>query len=72
MDHPFGQICALYESCVYPTREHSGFVTNHLFEPNLYSEQLVVKNAVLLPIDGIGFGFDHLLKKEKWTNVFSS
>lgn len=72
MDHPLGQICALYESCLYPTHEHSGLITHHLFESNSYSEQLVVNDAKLLPIEGVGFGFEHLLKKEKWKNVFSS
>lgn len=72
MDHPFGQICALYESCLHPTHEHCGLITNHLFEANLYSAQLVVKDAHLLPVEGMGFGFDQLLKKEKWENVFSS
>lgn len=72
MDHPLGQICALYESCLHSTNEQSGLITHHLFEPNSYSEQLVVKDAKLLPVEGVGFGFDHLLKKEKWENVFSS
>lgn len=72
MDHPLGQICALYESCLYPTSEHSGLLTQHLFEPNPYSEQLLINDAALMPVEGFGFGFDHLLKKENWQNVFSS
>lgn len=70
MDHPLGQMCAMYEASLSKTQEQCGLITHYAFETNPYSEQLVVKNAQLLPLNDIGFGFDSLLQAEKWKRAF--
>lgn len=75
MDHPLGQVSALYEAAKiykkYPWLiENCGFLTHNLFEKTSYSEVLNIKNSVLLPpSEGTGFGFDELLINEKWRNI---
>jgi len=77
MDHPLGIISALFEYHKYQKqmnqdmREKSeeltcGLITSHLFESNKYSENLNIQNSILYPSDGFGFGFDALLRNEKW------
>jgi O-succinylbenzoate synthase len=74
MDHPLGQLCALYEAQQfykkYPDKdENCGFLTHHLFEKNEYSEFLSIENTMLIAKLGTGFGFDEMLKNEKWTSI---
>ncbi|WP_186646103.1 hypothetical protein [Fluviispira vulneris] len=75
MDHPFGQLCALYEAALfyqdYPMyEEYCGFLTNFLYEENAYSERLSLNKTRLTPdYSGTGFGFDELLEKESWRDI---
>lgn len=82
MDHPFGQMCALYDACLYLQKNvsHSaesqtplldyGLMTQHLLENNKYSELLNVHHTKMFGEAGTGFGFDNLLKEEKWKKCF--
>lgn len=72
MDHPFGQLTALYEAAILrqiPSYKAMtcGLITHHLYELNEYSEALSINQTRLIPsMEGSGFGFDSLLKKENW------
>lgn len=74
MDHPLGQLCAIYEAESFYNkfprkREHCGFLTHSLFEPNQYSKHLKTEGSVLFAKLGAGFGFEELLIKENWIPV---
>ncbi|KAB8031033.1 hypothetical protein [Fluviispira multicolorata] len=75
MDHPLGQVCALYEAANFyshfPKSQGScGFLTHFLYVENAYSECLMIENTRLIPSSkGTGFGFNHLLEKENWRNI---
>lgn len=68
LGHPFGQLCAAYEAALCTT-EVCGLLSHLAFEPNPYSEKLLIREAKLIPPPGIGFGFDPLLKKESWISL---
>ena len=71
MDHPFGQMCALFEAQSfyeqYPDkREECGFLTHLLYEKNDYAKEFNLYENILSSIQEFGFGFHELLEKEKW------
>ena len=65
LGHPFGQLCAAFEAA-HHTTEVCGLLSHLAYEPNAYSEQLVIQESRLLPPSGTGFGFDSLLERENW------
>lgn len=72
MDHPVGQLWAVYNAAVY-YREHSpariplcGLCTHHLFERDAFTEQLGPLAPVISIPEGTGLGFDSLLEKLEW------
>ncbi|BBH54498.1 hypothetical protein [Fluviispira sanaruensis] len=75
MDHPFGQLCALYEAALFyhdhpKYEEYCGFLTHFLYEENAYSERLSLNKTQLIPdTAGTGFGYDELLEKENWREI---
>ncbi|WGL61278.1 hypothetical protein QEJ31_06690 [Pigmentibacter sp. JX0631] len=76
MDHPLGQLCALYEAGLFLKKGnifdnfHCGFLTHSLYEKNKYSETFSIKDSKLIPSgEGTGFGFDEYLQKENWKEL---
>jgi len=75
MDHPLGQLCALYESSLFYAKNKQkinecGLLTHTLYENNCYSETFSVIDTKLIPSnEGYGFGFDKLLSKERWRRL---
>ncbi|APJ04927.1 hypothetical protein [Silvanigrella aquatica] len=77
MDHPFGQLTALYEAALFYknnianiNQSHCGFLTHNLYEKNIYSETFEIHDTKLIPsFEGTGFGFDGLLKNEVWRRL---
>lgn len=75
MDHPLGQLSALYESSLFYCKnslsmQYCGFLTHTLYEKNAYSEELSIFETKLIPpLEGNGFGFDALLQKERWRKL---
>lgn len=71
-DHPFGQVCGLYEAAQFyaqhPTKkEDCGFLTHLNYTMNPYAVRLRIQNTQLIPPQGMGFGFDDLLAQEQWS-----
>ena len=75
MDHPLGQLSALYESSLFYSKNKQninecGLLTHTLYENNCYSETFSVIDTKLIPSnEGYGFGFDKLLSKEHWRRL---
>lgn len=74
MDHPLGQLCALYEAAEFyknfpEKKEHCGFLTHVLFDENSYSKELEIRHTLLIPKIDLGFGFGTLLEKENWIDL---
>jgi hypothetical protein len=74
MDHPLGQLCALYEAAEFykkfpEKKEHCGFLTHVLFDENSYSKELEISHTLLIPKLEPGFGFGTLLGKENWIDL---
>ncbi len=75
MDHPLGQLSALYEAAIFSNKISKneitcGLLTHKFYEMNQYAETLTIKNTQLLPsLEGTGFGFDSFLKKEHWKEL---
>lgn len=70
LDHPLGQLSAAYFAAELNRKHnlsHCGLITHMVYQPNPYSERFSVEDEALIPpVDGLGFGFDDLLHKEKW------
>ncbi len=71
MDHPLGEMSALFAAAQYYTDtgqqpEVCGLRTWHLFESNEFSESLDDKGSVLSVAGGTGLGFDEQLKSQNW------
>lgn len=72
-DHPIGQLGAAYIAGIYndkhPLRkEVCGLLTHLFYEPNPFSERLSLEGAQLKAnTEGLGFGYDDLLKNLSWT-----
>lgn len=68
LDHPIGQLSALYTAARIPLlrREPGGFLSHLVYKENAFSEQLLVRNGILVPPDGPGCGFQDLLEKAPW------
>ncbi|WP_338636134.1 hypothetical protein [Spirobacillus cienkowskii] len=76
MDHPLGQLSALYEASEYYNSNHNntqicGFLTHDLYKKNSYSERIKVNfSQIVPPQEGFGFGFDDLLENENWRKIW--
>ncbi|OQW51916.1 MAG: hypothetical protein A4S09_09630 [Proteobacteria bacterium SG_bin7] len=67
LDHPVGQSFAALSSARWRGEKlEAGICYHTCYRTNAYSERLKIKNAALVPDDGIGIGFGELLEKEKW------
>jgi O-succinylbenzoate synthase len=76
MDHPVGTVHAL--SVAMDLKKQygdmildGGFLTQHLYKADLFSEQLTVRNSELIPAAGLGIGFDQLLETLPWLQIKS-
>ncbi len=75
MDHPLGQLSALYEAGLFnqgclADKMSCGLLTHQFYEMNEYAETLTIQNTRLLPsLEGTGFGFNSLLKNEHWKEL---
>lgn len=74
MDHPLGEMAAIYAAAhYYQTHDQievCGLKTWPLFETNEFSEVLLDTGSKLSVAPGSGFGFDDLLQKQKWSVLF--
>jgi o-succinylbenzoate synthase len=72
MDHPLSQSYAAYEAALAwqqfgENLELTGLCTQHLFEPDAFTERLTVSSGVLqADRQGTGLGFDDLLLHLDW------
>ncbi|MEM9283314.1 MAG: hypothetical protein AAGA96_15945, partial [Verrucomicrobiota bacterium] len=72
MDHPVGQVWAasvaagVAESESGARLKECGLLTQRCYEPNEFSECLVVKKGRLMPPPGTGLGFDEVLEGLPW------
>lgn len=75
MDHPVGQLGAAWVASEWHhglgqninfSLQSCGLVTQDLFEPNEFSEQMIQQGPKLFPPAGTGIGFDQLLEQQKW------
>jgi O-succinylbenzoate synthase len=71
MDHPLGEMAAIYAAAHYSQTlermEVCGLRTWHLFEKNEFSEGLQNLGAHLDVAVGTGFGFDDILLNQAWS-----
>jgi O-succinylbenzoate synthase len=75
LDHPLGQVCAAWIAAQrrrigpHHLLETCGLVSHMAYDSHPFSEQLGAWTPQLkLPL-GTGFGFDKLLKEQKWERV---
>lgn len=66
LDHPLGQSTAAFIAGQLQKTELCGLLSHRVYDPNPYSQQLSQKGPVFSPAPGTGFGFDDLLKAQKW------
>lgn len=67
LDHPLGQMAAIFAACSSKTNEVCGFATHLLYKENPFSARLKMEGArLVLPTDGYGFGFDECLQDLRW------
>ncbi len=71
MDHPLGQVYAAWCAAVDPSLagETHGLVTQHLFEPDVFSEVLGEASPILKVPDGAGLGFGEVLESLPWKKL---
>lgn len=76
MDHPLGQCWAAYNAALYYTDKPEnkvplcGLVTQHIFKPNAFSEELGMDVTPEFRIpSGTGLGFDKLLAALPWKKL---
>lgn len=72
LDHPLGQISAM----LIATRAQSfikvetcGLASHLAYEPNDFSEKLMMKGCKMSPPEGLGLGWDEELSRLKWTSL---
>lgn len=71
LDHSVGQMHAIAVAAQYKARQperclEMGGLIEGIYEPDPFSSRLQRENAVLLPVEGTGVGFDDLLRDLKW------
>lgn len=65
LDHPLGQMCAAYMASL-ASKETCGVLSHHVYQDHEFSEMINHKGPYLHSAKGMGFGFDDLLKKQKF------
>lgn len=75
MDHPVGQVFAVWEAARLGLQFPGlpglcGLHTHHLFEPNEFTEMLGDWSPSFKIPDGLGLGFDQLLESQPWTYTY--
>lgn len=73
LNHPLGQVAAAYAAALCYAKSPKqvgvcGLATQHLYEPNPFSELLTVTETRLNAPSGTGMGFDQLLEELAWEN----
>ncbi len=78
LDHPIGQLCALYYAIHYAEKYPKsyigcGVVSHVVYQTNEFSRELRVKEGSLLPPEeqGYGWGFNDLLQRQIWIPLHS-
>lgn len=68
LDHPIGQLAALYSAAIDPelSKEAGGFLSHTLYEANAFSDRLTICEERLIPPTGIGWGYDKELEALQW------
>lgn len=66
LDHPVGQVGAAYFAAKLAHETCCGVASHLAYHKNSYSESLRIEKARLRAPEGTGFGFDDLLKRERW------
>ncbi|NQZ02773.1 MAG: hypothetical protein HRT45_19090, partial [Bdellovibrionales bacterium] len=69
MDHPVGEMFAIYEACQFYSQlepEVGGLRAFHFFERHSYAEMIEGSGPELNLPAGTGIGFDELLEQESW------
>lgn len=74
MEHPFGQAFAAWEAARLPLEFPGclgvcGLQTHHLYEEDMFTEQLGPWRPEFRAPEGTGLGFDHLLEGLAWKRV---
>ncbi|HSN68025.1 MAG TPA: enolase C-terminal domain-like protein [Thermoanaerobaculia bacterium] len=74
MDHPIGQLWAAWNAAIAakdnPGRVLTcGLLSHGVYDENPFSEGLSARDAVLIPPDGAGLGFDDLLERLEWKRL---
>lgn len=71
LDHPLGQVTAAYEAANFDCpNEICGLLSHRIYQTNEFSECLSQKGPNFLVPSGTGFGFDELLAKLEFTEIF--
>ncbi len=71
MDHPVGMAHAMLVAGevkkLYPAKLlECGGLSQHVYWPNEFTKEMVIKGPCLVQIKGHGIGFDELFKKTEW------
>ncbi len=74
LDHPLGQVTATYEAARLKRQLSEkvlecGLLSQSVYEPNEFSEELKIKDTRFQKISGTGFGFNELLEKARWQPI---
>lgn len=77
LDHPLGQLAAAYIAAQLSSQftdkmDICGLASHTVYHTNVFSEQLQMQGAVLIPPEGgTGFGFDDILEKQNWKQLYT-
>jgi o-succinylbenzoate synthase len=72
MDHPLGQMAAMLiamRAQSFVKMETCGLASQNAYEPNEFSERLVMRGPKLFPLEGIGLGWGEELERLKWNSL---
>jgi O-succinylbenzoate synthase len=65
LDHPFGQMTAAYTAAKI-CNDPCGLLSHVAYEESPFASMIANQGPDVLPVDGSGFGFDELLKKQEF------
>jgi o-succinylbenzoate synthase len=71
LDHPLGQMAALYASYQFSEKQlmTCGIASHFAYQETPFSKELKMQEDYLIPPQGTGYGFDDLLKRQKWIHL---
>lgn len=74
LDHPLGQVAAAFEAAQLKKKFgdrvlECGLLSQDVYEPNEFSKHLKIQNGRFEKLKGYGFGFDEILKTQRWQSV---